>query len=182
MKHALVVGGTGMLQEVSLWLVRNGYHVSIIARNRERMEHLIEKAESESQITPLLVNYHNDHALQEIVKKTIKENGKIDVVLTWIHSNAKKALPIIMHEVANRSSKWELFHILGSSSNIDKIRRTVKPPENCLYYQIQLGFIIEGNHSRWLTHQEISNGVIGAICTKQNVYTVGQLEPWEQRP
>lgn len=33
MKHALVVGGTGMLADVSIWLVNQGYQVSIIARN-----------------------------------------------------------------------------------------------------------------------------------------------------
>ena len=42
--YALVIGGTGMLTDVSLWLVREGYHISIVARNRERMERLISRA------------------------------------------------------------------------------------------------------------------------------------------
>ena len=33
MKHVLVVGGSGMLADVSLWLNNQGYHVSVIARN-----------------------------------------------------------------------------------------------------------------------------------------------------
>ncbi|MGY3190168.1 hypothetical protein ACVWXS_004902 [Lysinibacillus sp. TE18511] len=38
MRHALVVGGTGMLSGVSLWLLNQGYHVSIIARNSDCMK------------------------------------------------------------------------------------------------------------------------------------------------
>ncbi len=34
--HALVIGGTGMLADVSLWLVREGYYVSVIARRYAR--------------------------------------------------------------------------------------------------------------------------------------------------
>lgn len=30
MKHALVIGGSGMLAKVSLWLAENGYTVSVI--------------------------------------------------------------------------------------------------------------------------------------------------------
>ena len=52
MKHALVVGGTGMLSGVSLWLLDQGYHVSIIARNSDRMKNLIEQTDLDSHITP----------------------------------------------------------------------------------------------------------------------------------
>ncbi|MFG6117687.1 hypothetical protein [Thalassobacillus sp. B23F22_16] len=30
MKHGLVVGGTGMLAETTLWLADQGYHVSVV--------------------------------------------------------------------------------------------------------------------------------------------------------
>ncbi len=33
MAHALVIGGTGMLADTTLWLVKNGYDVSVIGRN-----------------------------------------------------------------------------------------------------------------------------------------------------
>jgi hypothetical protein len=54
--------------------------------------------------------------------------------------------------------------------------------DHCLRHYVQLGFIIENGHSRWLTHEEISAGVIQAICTKKPVTQVGLLEPWEMRP
>ena len=50
MKHALVVGGTGMLSEVCMWLVNQNYHVSVIGRNPEKMRGLVENAEKRKNI------------------------------------------------------------------------------------------------------------------------------------
>ncbi|WP_043932612.1 short-chain dehydrogenase [Bacillus sp. EB01] len=182
MKHALVVGGTGMLSRVSLWLVENGYHVSIIARSAERMKQLIEKTSSYSNITPLLVDYRNNDQLKEKINLTIKQNGEIDIVVAWIHSTAEKALPIIVNEVSKGKYHWQLFHILGSSSDLEDIKNKIPAPSSCGYYQVQLGFISEGSQSRWLTNNEISEGVIEAIKQKKKLLTIGQIQPWEKRP
>lgn len=182
MKHALVVGGTGMLSGVSLWLVESGYHVSIIARNSRRMENLMNQTPHKDRITPLLIDYTNGEELQKQINNTIEKNGSIHIVVAWIHSIAKNALSIIANEVSQRQDKWELFHVLGSSSDLEKIKQKASVPENCLYYQIQLGFVDEGTYSRWLTNEEISTGVMEAIKKKERVYIVGQLEPWDKRP
>lgn len=182
MKHALVVGGTGMLSGVPIWLLENGYHVSVIARRAERMDKLIKKTNSDREITPLFVNYKNVDELQKKIRATIKQNGKIELVVAWIHSDAKDALDTIAKEVSNSHLQWELFHVLGSSSNVDQIKRSISVPDDCLYYQIRLGFVIEDNQSRWLTHQEISAGIIETIKKREKIRVVGQLEPWEKRP
>ncbi len=182
MKHALVVGGTGMLSRVSLWLIDNGYQVSIIARNAERMKQLLQKTSSNSHVTPLLVDYRNNDDLIEKINLTIKQNGEIDIVVAWIHSIAENALRIIANEVSKGKNGWELFHILGSSSNLDEIKKKTAAPTSCVYYQVQLGFKSEGTQSRWLTNKEISEGVIEAIKKKKKVLTIGQIEPWENRP
>ncbi|MGA5692044.1 short-chain dehydrogenase [Cytobacillus pseudoceanisediminis] len=182
MKHALVVGGTGMLSRVSLWLVDNGYHVSIIARNAERMKQLLQETSSNSDVTPLLVDYRNNDELIEKINLTIKQNGDIDIVVAWIHSIAENALRIISHEVSKGENYWELFHVLGSSSNLDEIKKKTAAPDSFVYYQVQLGFKSEGTQSRWLTNKEISEGVIEAIKKKKKVLTIGQIEPWENRP
>lgn len=81
MKHALVIGGTGMLSGVSLWLVDQGYHVSIIARNENRMDSLTEKIDVDRHITPLLIDYTNHDELQKKVHETIHKNGAINRVI-----------------------------------------------------------------------------------------------------
>ncbi|WP_343781482.1 hypothetical protein [Virgibacillus salarius] len=52
-------------------------------------------------------------------------------------------------------------------------------PANCQYRQIQLGFKVVSNYSRWLTNQEISQGVIEGIQKERNtmLHIVGQVEP-----
>lgn len=182
MNHVLVVGGTGMMANVSLWLLEKGYHVSIIARNAERMERFTERTHAKHRITPLLLDYKDSDELQTKVAATIKENGNINVVVAWIHSNAENALQVILDEVLVRNNACELFHVLGSSTDLLQIQKEVPEVMNVNYYQIRLGYIDQGTYSRWLTNDEISEGVIEAIQKKNKVTIVGQLEPWKNRP
>lgn len=181
MKHALVVGGTGMLKEVSLWLLANQHHASVIARNPNRMQRLLEETDDKNRVTPIYVDYRDDEKLQENVQATIEENGPIGIVIAWIHSDAPKALEIIANTVSRKSSGWELFHVSGSRANLMDIKRKTEL-DGCNYHQVQLGFKVEEGHSRWLTNKEISEGVIAAVKKKSKVHLVGQLEPWEKRP
>ncbi|MBP2076339.1 short-chain dehydrogenase [Oceanobacillus polygoni] len=182
MKHALVVGGTGMLADVSLWLLDHGYQVSIVARNSGRMQHIVERASFKNKLTPILVDYRSNAELQHQIHTTIEQNGDVNLVVAWIHSNAPAALGIIAKEVSTHSADWELFHVLGSSSELDKIKREITVPKGCSYYQIRLGFVLGNNYSRWLTNKEISTGVIEAIKQKDSIRTIGQIDPWEKRP
>ncbi|WP_306798634.1 short-chain dehydrogenase [Oceanobacillus saliphilus] len=182
MQHALVIGGTGMLAKVTLDLVNRGYNVSVIGRNQTRMDQLMNMAEDSSKITPLFVDYRNENELKEAVRKTIRQNGRIDLAIAWIHSVAENALNIISAEISKTTVKWDLFHIVGSSSDLDQIKRKADVPKSCVYHQIQLGFMIDGTKSRWLTHDEIGAGVIKAMEKRQPVHIVGTVDPWELRP
>jgi hypothetical protein len=182
LNHALVVGGTGMLAGVSLWLTENGCHLSVIARNPHKMNTLISKSPS-SSITPLFVDYTNENKLRTEIQRTIRQYGPIQLAVAWIHSTGKNALDIIAEEISKTGGQnWKLFHVVGSSTNLEAAINSVKIPRGCLYRQVQLGFVIENGTSRWLTHDEISNGVIAAIRHDKPLSIVGTVEPWDQRP
>ncbi len=135
------------------------------------------------KITPIIVDYCNIPLLQTKLRATIEQNGPIDLVIAWIHSYAGRTLESIVSEVSPcRNRPWKLFHILGSSANLSGIQENLNLPNSALYYQIQLGFIIENGHSRWLTNEEISQGVIDAIRQNRLITIVGTLQPWEKRP
>jgi hypothetical protein len=183
MPHALVVGGTGMLKKASLWLVEQGYHVSVIARDDKKLSSLVENSKDPSHITPLKVDYENEISLRLQIHKSIQKNGPIDLVVTWIHSTAPNALPVIMNQIEQSIlGKWKLYHVCGSSSNLEELKTKADPSESCLYHQVKLGFVIESNKSRWLTNDEIADGVIEAIKNENDVTVVGTLTPWEKRP
>ncbi|NWG46914.1 MAG: hypothetical protein HXY25_10275 [Alphaproteobacteria bacterium] len=50
------------------------------------------------------------------------------------------------------------------------------------YTQVILGFHLEGETARWLTHAEIAGGVLDALAGPTARHVIGTLEPWERRP
>lgn len=173
--HVLVVGGTGMLQDVSKWFVEQGFHTSVIGRNVKRLEEIKNICKAPERVTCLAVDYHDSDELRAKIKNSIKNNGPITLVVAWIHSTAADALQMISEEIDAVSKEWELFHILGSSAY--KSNKKVGCSSVCSYYRIILGFMVEEKCSRWLTHDEIASGVIAGIQNKQQEWIVGTLEP-----
>lgn len=183
MRHALIIGGTGMLFDVSAWVAeQEDCILSIVGRKAAPINSLIDNLDDKTKITPLLVDYTNSTAFREKLNWTIKQNGPIDLVVAWVHSIGKNALHIVKDELSESGQNWRLFHITGSSSDLSKIKKELTIPPNCSYHQIQLGFIVENSSSRWLTHKEISAGVIDAIKNNWKRKVVGVVEPWEKRP
>ena len=181
MKHALVIGGTGMLSRVSLWLAKHAEYVSVLGRSPDRMNRLLQ-SDGEGTIQPILVDYREEPTFRQKLKESIQSHGSIDLLVAWIHSDAPDAWAILLEEMSRNQDSWKLYHVLGSSKNLEEIRKNIHPPESCLYRQIQLGFIIEDDSARWLTHEEISDGVIKSIKQDSPVSIIGTLEPWHKRP
>jgi hypothetical protein len=134
--------------------------------------------------TPLALDYRDDEYLRATLNNIQNKYGPIKRVVSWISTASPNALQIIIEEAGkwNQGTTWSLFHILGSGSKLDEVKAKVAPPPNCNYRQIKLGFIIEDRTSRWLTHKEISMGVINGMRENILVTVVGTLEPWEKRP
>ncbi|WDL94117.1 short-chain dehydrogenase [Bacillus sp. HNR-4] len=178
--HALVIGGTGMLKRVSIWLCEQEFQVSIIGRDEVKLENVKRESAIPENITYLPLDYHNDDDVKVAIKSAIEQNGPITLVVAWIHSSAKDALSLICRELDLSSETYEVFHILGSKAS--RIASQKIGGTRCSYHRIILGFILEDTYARWLTHEEISDGVIKGIESKCNEWIVGRVEPWELRP
>ncbi len=187
MPHVLIVGGTGMLKGVSLYFARHGCTVSVVARNQNRFNELIESKPGYGFINPVKVDYSDYSLLEEKLKSSIDNYGEIETAVCWIHSTAPDAPYIIADVLNNQNISCKYFHLLGSASadpyngnkNIDK---TFERFVNITYRKIILGFIVENSNSRWLTDVEIGNGVIDAINSEKDTFIIGQVEPWEMKP
>jgi hypothetical protein len=184
MEHVLVVGGTGMLKDVSIYLNKHGAHVSVIGSTENKMASLKTFLLDNDNFTPLVLDYRDDKRLKTSLKEIQNKYGPIKKVVSWISTASPNALQIIIEEAGkwNQGTSWSLFHILGSRSKLDEVKDKVAPPPNCNYHQIKLGFIIEDRSSRWLTHKEISQGIINAMGKNDLVTVVGTLDPCEKRP
>lgn len=186
--HALVVGGTGMLRDVTLTLANEGHTVSVVARNRQRLQFLAETARQlPGQINSLSLDYRYSAELHAAVGDAIAQNGPIRLAVCWIHSTAPDALRIIAELVADSPAQCRLFHIRGSAA-ANPANDASRLPEwldlfpNIQYRQVILGFVVEGGTSRWLTHREISDGVLAAVRQDAPFFVVDTVEPWSMRP
>ena len=188
MTHALVIGGTGMLKDVTLHLLKEFDKVSVIARNESGFGNLKKEAREYSlRLKPLQVDYTDYEILKSLLIKSIKEFGEISLVVSWIHSTAPKALYIIADLMNQTSSKCELYEVLGSSYanpqyHSNNRNKDFEKFENINYHKIILGFVLEGGKSRWLTNSEISGGIIKVIEKTSASSIIGVVEPWSSRP
>ncbi|GKU78410.1 SDR family NAD(P)-dependent oxidoreductase [Paenibacillus sp. L3-i20] len=181
MKHYLVVGGTGMLSEVVCKLVNEGNKVTVIARNQSRLDQLQNQCHYPELFNGLSLDYEDFEKLQHAMRTKENNVGDIDCVVAWIHSNESEALSIIIDEMATKET-FDVYHVLGSRSNLLEVKMGLDIPSNCKYHQVKLGFIVQNNSARWLTNKEISGGVLHALDNEEAVSIVGVLEPWEMRP
>jgi len=179
-KHALVIGGSGMLSQAVLWIAEQGYRVTVIGRSRTKLDRLAEK---DARIVPVSADYYQEESFRTALRDSLERHGPWELGVAWIHSRDDRILAIVSGERKRVSdSPWDLYHVLGSSSNLDEIERDMMELDHCSYHQVQLGFVIEGDRSRWLTHGEISGGVIHAVRTGAKRHLVGTLTPWSKRP
>lgn len=78
MKHCLVIGGTGMLKDVSLLLIQQGNHVTVIGRQQNKMQSLINEADYSSKLSPLLVDYTNYISFRTALIESQVTHGSFD--------------------------------------------------------------------------------------------------------
>jgi hypothetical protein len=185
-RHALVVGGTGMLRPVSLELARRGYTTSVIARSRGPLDELA--ADSGGRIRPIALDYRHTDELVRALDQAAAAHGPIELVVAWIHAVAPDApLVVARAAAAGGQHRVDYFHVLGSAaddpSQPDPERRTrFEAVARVAYHEVILGFVVEGGSSRWLTDDEIAGGVLEAIDRSAPRWVVGTTRPWSARP
>lgn len=184
-KHALIVGGTGMLSGVTRRLLRNYDIVSVIARNTRGFDRLEnESGKLSTKLNRLVVDYADYKKLTGSLLKAIKDYGEISLCVSWVHSTAPLA-PLIIAKVINDAHPADFYEVLGSAVSLEgteKREESFRAFDKLSYHSIILGFVIEGNNSRWLTNQEISTGVIESIEKGEKTQIIGVKEPWSQKP
>ncbi len=171
-----------MLSRLCIDLVSQGITVAVVARTPESLERLQQKSRGlEGRVVPMALNYHNRDRLSHWIAHFQLMEGPLDVVVAWIHYPAVPVLETIAAEVhAYRHIPWQLVHVVGSQNAMEPFSWRPSPPAQ--YQQVTLGFKIESGTSRWLTDQEIVNGVYAAIVDRRDFSVVGTVTPWERRP
>lgn len=153
--HALVVGGTGMLAAVPPFLARRGHEVTAIAR------HSIPLGPG---VTVVQVDYRDIDALQGALVRATASHGPFELAVCWIHPDAPQAPAIVVRSLAPGA---RLVQVFGT-----RVWPLDSVPLQVAYRQVLLGSV----GGRWLTHEEISAGVLAAVDADVPITVVGQRE------
>ncbi len=162
-------------------LLTDYYQVFVIGRDPAKFAPLERNAgEREDYLTCMALDYHALERLGEWVAHLQLMHGPLDKVVAWIHGEADSVLRTIIREVEQyRQSPWDLFHVLPISASVET---PVPPPmAHGRYHKIVLGYMPEGDKTRWLNHREIVDGVYNALNRAEDC-TVGLVNPYSRRP
>lgn len=160
-----------MLSAVSIWLAEKGYITAVLARDIKKLEKLKDR---NSNIRSIQSDYTDRKQFRQIIAEYVINNGKFDIVIAWVHVGQKEVLDIIRTE--NDNHPFELYHILSNTQNPEQVKKLIMPDSGIKYHQVQLGYKVENKVPRWLSHQEISIGVIESLKNKCDV-TIGYTTP-----
>lgn len=172
MNHVCIIGGTGMLAEVTKWYADHHHLVSVIARNEEKMNRLKRSCSNPNNIKAVYVDYRDSDKLHESLKQNISRYGSISKTILWVHSDGLQALPVVFELIEEKSTVWQ---IIGSKAIAKAFRNQYKPSKKVTYNLIQLGFIRQHNSQRWLTNTEIADGVIRSILSGKEYSLIGEV-------
>jgi molybdopterin-guanine dinucleotide biosynthesis protein A len=153
--QALVVGGTGMLAPATRALAARGHDVTCIARRNADLGH---------GVTVEPADYRDTTALQAVLARATQARGPIELAVCWIHTDAPEAPRIVVEALAPGA---RLVQVFGT-----RVWPLEAVPLHVAYRQVLLG----STEGRWLTHDEISTGVLEAIDADRPVHVVGERQ------
>lgn len=163
-----------MLREATDYFISNNFSVTLIARDIEKLNYFKNNYPEKNSIDLISQDYCDTPKFIKAVKENITEHGAFDIVICWIHSKAENSLLQLINTLEKYNNTTPFYHIKGSSSVGTKSALYTNKLD---YREIFLGFKIDNNNSRWLTHAEISNGIIKAFVSNKKKYIVGQIKP-----
>jgi molybdopterin-guanine dinucleotide biosynthesis protein A len=151
--HALVIGGTGMLTGVTHALAGRGHAVTVVARRA---------IELEPKMSFVAVDYRDTAVLKRGLEQAVAACGSIDLAVAWIHTDAPDAPGAVAGAVAPGGRVVQVFG--------NRVWPLDPVPLHVAYRQVLLGSL----DGRWLTHDEISAGVLAAIDADRPIFAVGE--------
>lgn len=177
-----------MLSEVCRHAAEQGCAVTVVARDREKLLALVRETQMlPGVINPISIDYSDADGLKAKLFESVLHLGPIRQAVLWIKPPDSESRRKVAELLDETSAGCHLYNFMPSYT-ADPDRKDELPDLsymanlNVICHQIILGFIIEGETSRWLTNDDISAGVIEAMSTGQPLPVIGTTSPWARRP
>jgi NAD(P)-dependent dehydrogenase (short-subunit alcohol dehydrogenase family) len=185
MAHVLVVGGTGILEKVSLFLASHDNVVTVVARSHDDFERLQAQAAGLSgKINPITVDYQEVDGLSRRIEESIAAYGPVTLAVNWVQDQFMRVVDVIAGILNATSPLCRYFQVLAGVE-LAKVKErnyfesAFRNLERVLYRIIVLGFKREKGVSRRLSNDEISEGIIKALRDDSKKVLIGS-DPWEE--
>lgn len=172
MRHIILIGGSGMLRGTCFSLNENGYLVTVIGRDRMKLATLKSECIHPDHMQVCSIDYRNIPRLQETLHMIQKKYPLTGMIL-WIRSDAVESLRMCLAQGV------DTLHVRGISGYQEP---WVEQEFVNTYRRVVLGYQMERGGSRWLTNEEIAQGVFEAYRSQERLAFIGQVEPYENRP
>ncbi len=175
----LMLRATGMLSGAVRGLIARGDTVHVITRGRAGVDRLRGQAgDHKGRIHWHRADDTDPQAFQAAVTAAWNDEPFDRVVVWGSDETARDRLFQIIAALAG-DRRITAYLIRGSRYHDAPPPRA---PDEIDVRTIILGFVIEPSGSRWLTHDEISSGVLAAIEKDRPYAVIGIVEPSERRP
>ena len=111
---------------------------------------------------PAALDYRDGPALADALERAIGERGPLELAVCWIHTDAPEAPGIVARSLAPGARCVQVFGTRRWA--------LADVPLHVAYREVLLGAVGD----RWLTHEEISAGVLAAIDADEPCRVVGE--------
>ncbi len=183
--HALVIGGTGMLRRGTVAIAERSRRLTAVARTTASLAALARLLADRDGDRYETLDWDQPEQFVLGLQRLVNQVGHPTLVLAWLHD--MNLGPRVAEVISSPRTVCDFFQVLGSGGGSPQggataLRAQVEALSDVRYFQVVLGFKRESGASRWLTDDEISDGVLEAIRKREAQHSVGTLEPWDQRP
>ena len=161
--HALVVGGTGMLARLTRALAERGHRVTSLSRRGTLpVDGSSSNSLLQTRVSTVALDYRVSAALTEALACAVAERGPLELAVCWVHTDGPEVPALVAEALAPGA---RLLQVFGT-----RHWPLADVPLHVAYRQVLLGSV----GGRWLTHDEISTGVLEAIDADHPLRVVGE--------
>lgn len=174
-RRALVLGGTGMLAGVAAALLADGWYVVLPSRRRPSTPATNGNCHNARWVT---ADWTMPVALADTAREAL--GGPADLLVAWVHREVRHSvLRSVVPLLADRAPVVEV-HGSASANPLGGCPDPILADHPT--QQVVLGYVRHAGRTRWLTHQEISAGVLDAVNRAlagkpPHVHQVGEFRP-----
>ncbi len=166
-RRALVLGGTGMLAGAVATLVDGGWHVVLPSRRR-----------TDTEARWIRATWAEPEALADDAAQAL--GGPADLLVAWVHREVRATVLRAVAPLLAPAAPVVEVHGSASANPVGGCPGPILTEHPT--QQVVLGYVRHAGRTRWLTHQEISAGVLDGIRRALDQRPPGMHQVGEFRP